>query len=217
MAGSALPIVSRASSQVLSQALKSTNSTYKVLYFNLHGRSEMARMLLAFGGVQWEEIPITAVIERYLARKFNLMGTNEWEQLQIEQFQLSTESTQSMYRDRVLLSPPEKRVEDAHRFYNEFVNKFIQVHEAHLEQNQGGNGFYVGNQFSLADIKTTVFIDRLLMLRPKGTKEAPFSPEKSPNLWKVKENVNKHPNVVAWKTSQRYQELDHITVTNFKL
>ncbi|KAF8922955.1 glutathione S-transferase [Dissophora ornata] len=246
MTQSNLPVPTKASSQVLSEALKSTDSTYKILYFGLHGRGEMARMLLAFGGAKWEEITMewpkqkqhtpfqcvpvvyettsdgtvlqvgeTAVIERYLAKKFNLVGKNEWEQLLIEEFHFSTESTQLMYHHRVLVSPQEKRVDDANAYYSEWVAKFITVHEAHLEKN-GSNGHYVGNDFSLADIKTTVFMDRLALLMPKGA-DFPLSAEKTPNLWKVREAVNNHPNVAAWTSSQRYNELNANTTTAFRI
>ncbi|KAF9350298.1 hypothetical protein BGX26_011497 [Mortierella sp. AD094] len=239
-----LPSVTKATSKALSEAIKSSNSTYKVLYFNLHGRGQMTRILLAYGGAKWEELPIewpaqkkltpfqcvpvvyettsdgtvlqvceSGVIERYLAKKFNLLGKNEWEQLQIEQFQLSTESTQFTYQHQVLKADFEKRPENIHAYYNESVTKFIEVHENHLKNN-GSNGFYVGGSLSLADIKTTVFMDRLLLLKSKDA--VPFSSEKCPNLWKVRENVNSHPNIAAWKSSQRYRELDANTLKTFK-
>ncbi|KAG0309402.1 hypothetical protein BGZ99_000865 [Dissophora globulifera] len=240
-----LPIATKASSQFLSQAIKSSNSSYKILYFNLHARAEVTRTLLAFSGAKWEEISIdwatqkeqtpfqcipvlyettadgtilqigeTEVIERYLAKKFNLLGQNEWEQLMIEQYHSSTLALQVMYRQNFLFSPPEKRVESATSFYNDIFKKFVTVHERYLEKN-GSNGHYIGQHLSLADIKTTSFLDRMTFLNPEGA-DLPVSAEKTPNLWKVREAVNSHPNIVAWNTSQRHQELDNLTATKFK-
>ncbi|KAF9342875.1 hypothetical protein BGX26_006682 [Mortierella sp. AD094] len=241
-----LPSITKATSEAHSKAIKSSNSTYKVLYFNLHGRGEMARILLAYGGAKWEELPIewpaqkkltpfqcvpvvyetttdgtvlqvceSGVIERYLAKKFNLLGKNEWEQLQIEQFQSSTETTQFMYHSQVVKGDFEKRAENFRKVYDEFLTKFIEVHENHLKNN-GSNGFYVGESISLADIKTTVFIDRVLLLMPKDVQEVVFSAEKSPNLWKIRENVNNHPSIAKWKSSQHHKELDDNTLKLFK-
>ncbi|KAF9205992.1 hypothetical protein BGZ49_003184 [Haplosporangium sp. Z 27] len=242
-----LPSVTKAASKVLSEAIKSSNSTYKLLYFELHGRGEMARILFSYGGVKWEELPSnwatqksqtpfqcvpviyettsdgtvlqigeTSVIERYLAKKFNLLGQNEWEQLQIEQFQNSTESSQLMYQSQVLKADIEKRVENTNTYYKQVVEKFINVHENHLENN-GSNGFYVGDSLSLADIKTAVYMNRLLLLKDKKIQEVPFSADKSPNLWKLRENVNSNPSIAAWRSSQRYKDLDASTLKIFKL
>lgn len=54
-----LPKATKAPTNVLAQAAEtSTDSTYKVLYFGLHGRGEMTRTLLAYGGARFEEIPL---------------------------------------------------------------------------------------------------------------------------------------------------------------
>ncbi|KAG9065876.1 hypothetical protein KI688_002173 [Linnemannia hyalina] len=42
-------------------------------------------------------------IERYLADKFGLAGSDPWERFQAEQFVLSIESSQLMYHYKVLL------------------------------------------------------------------------------------------------------------------
>ncbi|KAG0000844.1 hypothetical protein BGZ80_006277 [Entomortierella chlamydospora] len=231
------PSVTKATSKTLTEAMESSNSTYKLYYFNVHGRGEIFRILWAYGGAKWEELPIdwpaekkltpfqcvpvvyettpdgtvlqiceTEVIERYLAKKFNLLGKNEWEQLQIEQIQSSTEGTQYAYHLQVVKGDFEKRAENFRKFYDEHLTRFIEVHENHLKNN-GSNGFYVGESLSLADIKATIFIDRMTFLRPKDVQEVVFSAEKTPNLWKVRENVHAHPNIAEWKNSQRHKEL----------
>ncbi|KAF9956702.1 hypothetical protein BGZ65_002503 [Modicella reniformis] len=241
-----LPVPTKADSQTLSEAVKSADSTYKVLYFGLHGRGELIRNLLAYGGAKWEEItpewpahkehtpfgclPVvyettsngtilelaeTPAIERYLAKKFNLFGKNEYEHHKVEEYLSSTDSAVTSFSIKIIQSPPEKRVEEANKFYAEVLTRFISVHEAHLQKN-GSNGHYIGNSATFADIKTAFLIDRVLFLRPKGADEVPFSAKNSPNLWKVHETVNNHKSYAEWKESPKYQELSVSTKAFFK-
>ncbi|KAF9110679.1 hypothetical protein BGX27_006027 [Mortierella sp. AM989] len=231
---------------VLSQAAKSQDSTFKILYFNLHGRSELIRAILAYVGAKWEDLAIdwpkqkehtpfkclpvvyeettdgtvlelaeAQAIERYLGHKFHLFGKNEYEHHKVEQFLTSTDTVQQAFAVKIIGVAPEKRVEVVNKYYAEELSKFIEVHEEHLKKN-GSNGHYVGDSTTLADIKTAVFIDRILFLRQKGANEPPFSAEKSPLLWKVRETINNHPSFAEWKKSKRYQELDASTKSAFK-
>ncbi|KAF9997260.1 hypothetical protein BGZ80_008452 [Entomortierella chlamydospora] len=241
-----LPTPTQASTEVLSQATKSNDSTFKILYFGLHGLAELTRTILAYAGAKTEELTVdwpnqkdqtpfkclpvvyevtsdgtvlelaeSQAIERYLATKFHLFGKNEYEHHKVEQFLTSTDTTLQAFSTKVIRADADKRVEEANKFYTEVLPKFIEVHEAHLKKN-GSNGHYVGDSTTLADIKTTLLINRVLFLRPKGANEVPFSAEKTPLLWKARETVDSHPTLAAWKKSQRYQELDASTKTMFK-
>ncbi|KAF9992561.1 hypothetical protein BGZ80_008505, partial [Entomortierella chlamydospora] len=84
-----LPSVTNTTSKAISDVIKSLKSTYRLLYFDLHGRGEMARILWAYGGVNYL-FRESGVVERYLAKKFNL-DKNEWGRFQIEQIQSSKE------------------------------------------------------------------------------------------------------------------------------
>ena len=57
---STLPIPTQASSDILSQATKSTDSTFKLLSFSLHYRAELIRYLLASADAKWEELPVVS-------------------------------------------------------------------------------------------------------------------------------------------------------------
>lgn len=57
---STLPTVTRASSEVLAEAAKGTDSTFQLLYFPLHGRGELVRNLLAYSGAHWEELAVVS-------------------------------------------------------------------------------------------------------------------------------------------------------------
>ncbi|KAF9107507.1 hypothetical protein BGX29_006195 [Mortierella sp. GBA35] len=241
-----LPVPTQADTNVLGQAAASTDATYKILYFGLHGRGELTRTLLVYTGVKWEELTVdwpaqkdhtpfkclpvvyetakdgtilelaeSQAIERYLAHKYGLYGKNAYEHHKVEQYFSSADAVAQAFSSKVVGAAPDKRVEEANKFYVEVLPKFIAIHEAHLAKN-GSNGHYIGNSATLADIKVAHLIDRLLFLRPTGADEVPLSAEKTPNLWKVLEGVNNQANMAAWKKSQRYQELNAGTKGMFK-
>ncbi|KAG0045368.1 hypothetical protein BGZ83_009418 [Gryganskiella cystojenkinii] len=246
MTNATLPIVTEGSSELLSHVIDKPDSTFKLLYFNLHGRGGLIRNLLAYGGHKWEELPLdwpaqksqtqfqclpvvwettslgtvlelaeSQAIERYLAKKFHLFGKNAWEEHKINEFFNSTDSTQIVFFTKVISNPPANRVDEANQFYADALAKFLTLHELHLKKN-GSNGHYVGTRTSLADLKTAMFIDRLLLLRPKGANEVPISKEKTPELWQLRETVHAHPSLAEWLNSQRYKDMDVSTRAVFK-
>ncbi|KAF9135243.1 hypothetical protein BGW39_003923 [Mortierella sp. 14UC] len=168
-------------------------------------------------------------IERYLARNFKLHGTDRWERFQVEQAVSSIDTSQVLYHHKVLLpnwpsnsdsrdrktQKQERRVEEANRFYEMGLKSFVDVHEARLKANGGGNGYYAGTKPTLADLRATLFMDRLLLLRPEGANPIPLSKKKSPNLWKVRDSVHQIPAIAKWRESERFQELDALTEKYF--
>uniref|UniRef100_A0A915PCD4 Glutathione S-transferase 1 n=1 Tax=Setaria digitata TaxID=48799 RepID=A0A915PCD4_9BILA len=103
--------------------------TYKLTYFNYRGRAEVIRLLFAQANVSYEDVrisrkewpalksktpfghvPILEVngkvlaeshaIEKYLARKFGLLGADEWEAAKIDEIVMNLEDL----RRKILLS-----------------------------------------------------------------------------------------------------------------
>ncbi|KAF9419127.1 hypothetical protein BGZ94_009510 [Podila epigama] len=224
-----------------------TDSTYKVLYFGIHGRGELVRTLIVASGAKFEELPVdwavqkehtpfkclpvvyetgasgtvlelseSQAIERYLAKKNGWLGANEWEEHLVNRYFNSTDSAQLAFGSSVIsASGLEARVAAANTFYEEALAKWIDLHEKHLEAN-GSNGHYVGDSLTLADFKTALLVDRLLLLHPKGANTVPLSAHQTPNIWKVRENVNHHTHVAAFKKSERYEALNKGTRSMFK-
>ncbi|KAG0261676.1 hypothetical protein BG011_000772 [Mortierella polycephala] len=244
-----LPTATQATTQVLAQAAESsTASTFQFLYFGLHGRGELIRTLLTYGGAKYDELALdwpgmkkdtpfgvlpvlyettsdgtvlelaeSQAIEHYLARKFNLMGANSWENHLVDRYYTSMETLSNNFI-KVMFAPLEKRQTEAEIFYRDHLPRWIAAHEHHLTKN-GTNGHYVGDQFSLADLKTAMMIERIQFLVPKGMEEqvaALFSAEATPGLWKVKETVNAHPHIAEWKKSERHTQIDAGTKGFFK-
>ncbi|KAF9362694.1 hypothetical protein BGX34_005672 [Mortierella sp. NVP85] len=137
------------------EATKSADPSFQVLYFAVHGRGELIRAILSY-----------AAIERYLAKKLDLYGKNEYEQHKLEEYLSSTDGALLAHCIQVVRAvdiPPEKRVEQTNKFYAEEVLKFINIHKVHLEKN-GSNGHHMSGSTTLADLKTALFIDRVFYI-----------------------------------------------------
>ncbi|KAG0376721.1 hypothetical protein BGX24_007315 [Mortierella sp. AD032] len=241
-----LPVPTHADTNVLGQAAKSTNSTFKILYFGLHGRGELTRTLLAYSGAKWEELPVDWATQKDLT-PFKCLPvvyetTSDGTILELAECQAIERYLANKYNlygknayethkveqyfssaDSVSQAFSQKIIGAAQDKRVEEANKFyVEVLPKFIAIHEahltknGSNGHYVGNSATLADIKVANLIDRLLFLRPKGADEVPFSAEKTPQLWKVLEKVNAHPTFAAWKKTDRYQELNAGTKSMFK-
>lgn len=160
------------------------------------------------------EIPL---IEEYLARRFpassSLLGANSWEENHIKMF---TSSTQALFSFLIhtITSLPNKETDRPvffERFKKTKLPEWIRFHEKHLQQN-GSNGHYVGDQLSLADIKTGTIVDHLV--RFCGD-EPQISQELTPGIWAVKINLDKIPAYAEWTASEQYQKFTGMNIGFF--
>ncbi|KAK9712891.1 Glutathione S-transferase [Basidiobolus ranarum] len=88
-------------------------------------------------------------IERYLARKFGLLGSNEQEAALIDSFGEGWSSLiNTMAKARFGSTDAIKEAAEAN--FVTIASEIIQYHEKQLEKN--GNGYYVGSKLSLIDI-----------------------------------------------------------------
>ncbi|KAF9162361.1 hypothetical protein DFQ26_003603 [Actinomortierella ambigua] len=162
------------------------------------------------------EIAEAMNIELYLAQKFNLLGDNDAEAIQIRAAYSNSRALMHRQEDTYFARKPHKAVE-RERFINEFLKQWIRTHESVLAKN-GSNGHYVGNRTSLADIKTAVAIEQLLneLYRFQGGDYADLiNPTATPNLWKVRENVLSKDSYRQWRASEDFAKLKAVTQTLF--
>ncbi|KAF9439275.1 hypothetical protein BGZ76_006004 [Entomortierella beljakovae] len=242
-----LPTPTQASSDVLSQAAKSkNNSTYKVLYFEVHGRGELTRTLLAYSGAKWSELTVDWANQKQHTpfqvlpvvyetttdgTVLELAESPAIERYFADKFDLNGKNEYEKHKvDQVVSS-----VEAAFQVFankvtgapidsrlveiNKFYNEVLpKFIQVHEERlkKNGSNGHYVGDSITFADIKLAAFIGRIQLFRVKGSDEPPFSAEKTPLLWKVYETVYSNPNLKAWKNSERYQAISASTLRMFK-
>lgn len=85
------------------------------------------------------------VVETFLAKKFGLLGDNEYEENLIKAFHSSTTFLQCSFAQSVTWSPPEVKEGNLAYFLTNTLQTFITTHEKHLADN-GNNGHYLGNK-----------------------------------------------------------------------
>ncbi|KAG0020282.1 hypothetical protein BGZ81_009395 [Podila clonocystis] len=148
-------------------------------------------------------------IEVYLAEKFGLLGTNAFERSQILGFFSSTRATMHRHEDAYFARKPH-RAEERSKFLDGTLALWIRSHEAALKKNRG-NGHYLGNVTSLADIKTAVALEALLNeqyhFKDFEDIQKLINPEATPNLWKVREAVQAKESYADWLASDLYKEI----------
>ncbi|KAF9571246.1 hypothetical protein EC968_000789 [Mortierella alpina] len=156
-------------------------------------------------------------IELRLARKFNLLGANAFEESQIMSVYSNTRAVMHRHED-AYFTRNQFRTEERDKFIDTKLSAWISAHEKLLQQN-GSTGFYIGNQVTLAEIKTAVAIDQLLneLYEFKGFEgiQKIITPELTPNLWKVRENVLQKKSYKDWIESDVHKELKDGTTELF--
>ncbi|KAF9217195.1 hypothetical protein BGZ59_005923 [Podila verticillata] len=198
-------------------------------YFNVHTHGATGRALLAYTDTKWCNIyptdwyshekaltkfgslPLlyeTAAdgwvvvehaeaisIEIYLDEKFGLLGVNAFERSQI----LEAYFARNPYR-----------AEERNKFLESTLTIWIRIHKAALTKN-GSNGHYLGNETTLAGIKTAVALEAFLneQYHFKDFEIVPklINPEATPNLWKVHGAVQAKKSYADWLASDLYNEI----------
>ncbi|KAF9361803.1 Glutathione S-transferase S1 [Mortierella sp. AD094] len=152
------------------------------------------------------------VVDHFLARRFGLLGDNEWEEFTIK----GIYNNIHYFRERSFMTVTwtfmDKRKIALERFMKETLPEFIVDHQFHLKAN-GSNGHYIGNkhdfnyvaQLSLADIHLVNVMDHFSHLPTGATIMAEF--EKSEELMKVKKAVEQNPDIAAWRASDECKKL----------
>ena len=85
------------------------------------------------------------MVDHYLAKKFNLLGNNEWEEFTIKGIYNNIHHLRERSLTGVTWIYADKRKEGLANFMNKTLPKFISDHEFHLKAN-GSNGHYIGDK-----------------------------------------------------------------------
>ncbi|KAG0228022.1 hypothetical protein B0O80DRAFT_425886 [Mortierella sp. GBAus27b] len=156
------------------------------------------------------DIAESMVIDIYLAEQFHLLGENKWESLTIQGFY----SNLQFFRERAfsgpLSAPEDKRLEARQRFLDTTLKKFLHDHSFHLKEN-GNNGHYVGDKFSLADIHLNNVIHFFWTL-PWGKLVVEEHFKKCEPVWKVHETVEKDPILAAWRKTDEFKKYEAASI-----
>lgn len=135
-------------------------------------------------------IPQSKSIERFLARRFNMMGSNDVEAAQIDAICESVRDFKDMYQKVRFLPEDEKEAGMKEWFTSTLVERLT------LLENQlvGDSGFSVGNTMSLSDVVLFTFVTEFF-----DNKEAALNATlTSPKIRAVVDRVSSDERVVKW-------------------
>ncbi|KAF9278682.1 hypothetical protein BGZ68_008427 [Mortierella alpina] len=153
-------------------------------------------------GSQTVPVAESKAIELYLAKKYNYLGKNSYEQALISSFVSSIASLWDdiIYSVVAFQGPAEVKQEQMELFRTKKFPDWVRLHEEHLKAN-GNNGHYVGDTITLADLRAAAMMDII-----QSTSQL-LTQEMAPGLLKVKAVVDQHPKIVQWRETELYKSL----------
>ncbi|KAG0370148.1 Glutathione S-transferase S1 [Mortierella sp. AD032] len=199
----------------LSMTLKEP-TFFKLLYFPIHSNGATIREILSIAGAKWENLvpgdvilAEAGVIEQYLAKQFELLGSNEYEENLIKSFHSSTASLHSLHATTVAFIPDREARKRAMKVFRDGpFRAWVTLHEKHLRDN-GSNGHYIGDKLTLADIRTANLIEHMNL--QTGGQALYDIINRSPCLRKLRAEVAFDYRVSGSRSSQSYKTLTTTT------
>lgn len=196
-------------------------SKYVLTYFNYRARAELARLLFAEHGTQYEDERITSVeqwnrtkpetpfgclpmlsiddvticqslaIARYLAKEFGLAGKTSLEQARTDMIVECVEDMLAPIMPAYREQNPEKKLEMQINYEKE-LPCFMRKMENLLEANDSGSEYFVGTEMTWADLAV---MNSWHWIPGFGV----YPPlEKYPKLKTHKERIEAQPRVADW-------------------
>jgi glutathione S-transferase len=200
-------------------------SSYKLTYFNGRGKGEIIRLILTQADVPFEDnrlsfeefaklksklpflqVPIFEIdgkitlcqslaIARHLARKYNLAGKTELEQVQVDMIVDCIQDTLNPIAPFFRFEQdPVKKAEMKRKYIEEQLPVFLTKLEAFLVANNSGDSFFVGDSVTWADLSLVRAHGALVLT--VGL-EQPFG--KHPKLKALYERVIQLPRIAAYQ------------------
>ena len=134
-------------------------------------------------------IPQSKAIERFLARRFNMMGENELDAARIDSICECVRDFKDMYQ-KVRFLPEAERSEGMNQWFTVTLVERLGL----LENLLGEEGFSVGDKLSLSDVVLFCFITQFF-----DNKEAAYNATlATPRLRKIVDSVSQNEKVVRW-------------------
>ncbi|ELT93242.1 hypothetical protein CAPTEDRAFT_113596 [Capitella teleta] len=196
---------------------------YRLYYFDSRGRAEYARLIMVVAGVEYEDVrvkredwpelkkdmpfgqmPVLVIdgkqklaqsypIARYLAKKHGLAGKTNEENLRIDMFVDCQEDFNLPLVKFAREQDPIKKAALKKTFEEEIQTKYLAKMEEMLIQNEGGDGWFCGNNITWADLSflhgTSWPMEVFGMFTPW---------DDFPKLKAWKQRVSSHPKVAEW-------------------
>jgi len=201
--------------------------SYKLTYFDIKGRAEPVRMLFTVAGVPFEDVRIkqedwpamksktpfgqlpflefdgkvlaqSRAIVYYVARDLKLYGANNWESAQIDVVGELMFDLVKPYTEKAMFEKDEaKKAEFLKKYLSETAPKLLASLEEQLKKNKGGDGFFVGDKISLADINVFSSFDFTSL------EERLDNLAKYPKLKALLDRVRKDKNMAAYLAKRK--------------
>ncbi|KAF9165999.1 hypothetical protein DFQ26_008933 [Actinomortierella ambigua] len=154
-----------------------------------------------------EEIHIaeSVAMERYLAKKYGLAGSTLWEETLVDMFYNQAAFLNLKFVEKVIFPVPE---ESRGKSFEDFVQNTLPTWVNHCEQHlarNGNKGCFVGDNVTLADIKTSAVLDIMISLKAS---QSFLNPDKTPCLFALKKRVDTHPSYALYRKSEGYKAVD---------
>jgi len=139
-------------------------------------------------------------IARYLAEKFGLAGGSDIEKLRCDMLVHCTEDMLMAFVAVWRESDAEKKAQLAKKYITEQLPVYYGNFEKVLKENKGGDGFFVGDSLTVADLTFYHYVSNVSMYTHAGASEQELKDllKKYPKLHGLIERVDKHPKVAAW-------------------
>ena len=139
--------------------------------------------------IDGEIIPQSKTIERFLARRYNLMGENNLHYGKIDSICECVRDFKDMYQ-KVRGLPEDEKEEGMKKWFTVTLVERLEL----LENLLGENGFSVGEKLSLSDIVLYTFITQFF----DNSTASYDATSTTPRLRKIIDTVGSHENVIAW-------------------
>ncbi|XP_071954238.1 glutathione S-transferase 1-like [Antedon mediterranea] len=170
-------------------------SEYTLVYFNGRGRAETARILFEVAGVKYVDkriprenwpamkadtplgklpyleakgmkLPQSSAINRFLANEFGMFGKDKIEKATIDAITECLRDLEGPIIKFFYEKDETKKVELKKELCDEKIPLILKAIEKQLCKNNEGNGWFVGESISLADIDFFCFMDWLVFVNP---------------------------------------------------
>jgi len=134
-------------------------------------------------------------IARFLARKYNLMGKDEWEAAKVDEMVDVLVDIRQECIKHIMETDVEKKTELKEHFLNTYLPGYFKIMESQLEKKTTGNGklFLVGDGLTWADLFFIHLVDMTETIVDPTILANNF-----PGLSALRKNVCEVPKVKEW-------------------
>jgi len=148
--------------------------------------------------VDGKMLPQSRAIDYFVAREFELYGATNWESAQINVVgELMYDLTKPISETIIFEKDEAKKAENAKKYTTEKAPPMLEQLEGELKKNKGGDGFFVGDKISLADIGVFTGFEYIMSCDP------PPSMDKCPKLKALLARVAANEKLAAYLAKRK--------------